>query len=140
VVPDDSLADRELRRRTTPPNPYSVLVKAHRPAITAWTGGDSPRPLDEVTDAELDFCQLLYLEQCEDWMAYWREPLPSEQGQIFWHRARGDAHATFRAFRAAVVARAREHYVRRSGNAAAVAAHRMHQEWRPRDERTMERH
>jgi hypothetical protein len=78
------------------PNPHTCRIRREFPTRIAWMGGSSPRPFDEVSEWEVEMCQELYLEQCFDWMQYWREDLPGDVGAIFWHRARGDAHATFR--------------------------------------------
>ncbi len=68
------------------------------PEHTAWTGGSSPKPYAETSTVEQIYTVKLFMADCRLWLDYWREErVPLDVKDIFWNRARGDAHATFRA-------------------------------------------
>lgn len=62
----------------------------------AWTGGSSPRPMQEIGVEEYAYAMELFFEDVRIWEDYWNEPINKGANEIFWNRARGDAHATFR--------------------------------------------
>lgn len=64
----------------------------------AWTGGSSPRPVMELSEAEWEYAKKLYVDDLDTWRSFWQEDtVPVDIRNIFWGRARHDAHATFRA-------------------------------------------
>jgi hypothetical protein len=65
----------------------------------AWTGGTRPAPLARIDAIERALVQLFYVEQIDTWQDYWHETPPADVIEIFWNRARGDAHATLREFK-----------------------------------------
>lgn len=67
------------------------------PEHVAWMGGSSPRPgLEVIGTPEGDYVVKLYWDQIDIWVAFWEERCPAEQREIFFGRARYDAHATYR--------------------------------------------
>jgi hypothetical protein len=68
------------------------------PDHVAWTGGTPPRAFYEVAGSPEGFYVVeLFNNQCMVWMTHWKEKsVPLEQRNIFWGRARYDAHATYR--------------------------------------------
>ena len=63
----------------------------------AWTGGSNPRPWPDTSPLEREIVLDRYTEQAREWLGYWGEvELPNDQHEIFWKRARYDAHATLR--------------------------------------------
>ena len=64
----------------------------------AWTGGSSPRLTVDVSHDEWEYIKKLYAEDLDTWRSFWQEDVvPLDVKDIFWNRARYDAHATFRA-------------------------------------------
>ena len=63
----------------------------------AWTGGSRPASIRDISVAEYAYAMELYFEDCLVWSEYWEEDTPWQIRQLFWHRARSDAHATYRA-------------------------------------------
>jgi hypothetical protein len=68
------------------------------PEHVAWTGGTSPRPIHEIGVGEYLYAMELYFEDVDIWEDYW-SPEVAGKGlrELFWNRARADAHATYRA-------------------------------------------
>ena len=62
----------------------------------AWIGGTSPRPFRYVSIAEEMYTFELFWDQCNVFRDYWGEGPDGDVAEIFWGRARYDAHATFR--------------------------------------------
>ncbi len=72
------------------------------PPHVAWTGGSRPLEPALVSQDEWDYAKKLFIEQMDEWRAYWREEfVPVGVRNTFWGRARYDAHATYRARNAA---------------------------------------
>lgn len=71
---------------------------SQHPEYVAWTGGSSPRSYRETLGTpEGAYAVQLYNEQIEQWEATFRERCPAGVCDVFWNRARSDAHATYRA-------------------------------------------
>lgn len=68
------------------------------PEHVAWTGGSRPALFEDIEDtAEGRYVHRLYAADLRLWQDYWGEEIvPHDVRSIFWNRARGDAHATFR--------------------------------------------
>lgn len=67
------------------------------PPHVAWMGGSRPGDWLSISDDERAYTIHLYCDQADIWLRFWKtQILPQEQHEIFWNRARGDAHATFR--------------------------------------------
>lgn len=62
----------------------------------AWTGGSRPKPWGDISPEEKRFVGTLFNEQRKLWEDFWKEKLPRDLRNLFWGRARYDAHATFR--------------------------------------------
>lgn len=71
---------------------------ARRDKRHAWTGGTSPLAWHLVSECERCLVVLFYVEQVDTWQDYWHEVPSAGLQNLFWQRARGDAHATVRAF------------------------------------------
>ena len=62
----------------------------------AWTGGSFPlSPADTPRD-EWQYSNQLFHEQVEMFQAFWGDDPDLNTRNVFWLRARADAHATFR--------------------------------------------
>ena len=64
--------------------------------IIAWTGGSVPAPLTQISTEERQLVSYLFHEQLNTWMNFWGDLPDKDTRRIFWSRARGDAHATYR--------------------------------------------
>ena len=65
--------------------------------LVAWTGGDRPKKLNEVSKEEREFISNQFKWHCRVWLEGWKEKkIPFEYSRIFWRWARYDSHATFR--------------------------------------------
>ena len=64
----------------------------------AWTGGTTHGKWKDITEAEQAYVHKLFENECGFWKGYWKtKNIPVNTRNIFWNRARLDAHATFRA-------------------------------------------
>ncbi len=64
-----------------------------------WMGGSSPLPVIEISVEEYAYAMELYFEQREEYRAYWKDhgrQHEQDYAEMFWNRARHDAHATYR--------------------------------------------
>ena len=62
-----------------------------------WTGGTNPGKFKDITEIERAYVHELFQAECAVWIDYWKtRTIPVETRNIFWNRARNDAHATFR--------------------------------------------
>lgn len=66
-------------------------------AVVAWTGGSRPAPFVGIHKLEAALAVSLYKMQRAAFNAFWGKDPGVDERQIFWTRARFDAHATFRA-------------------------------------------
>ena len=65
----------------------------------AWTGGSAPRPVPDISVEEYQYAMELYFADREEFRAYWKDyglGDEKEYNDMFWNRARHNAHATFR--------------------------------------------
>ncbi len=67
----------------------------------AWTGGDAPRPLAEISRQELSLVRLAFREAMQESVNYWGDgkalcDTALGNARIQWNRARHDAHASIR--------------------------------------------
>jgi len=69
----------------------------NHPEHVAWTGGSEPAPIRWVSTPERVYVYKLFRADIAVWEEYWKEKVPADVRAIFWNRARGDAHATYRA-------------------------------------------
>jgi hypothetical protein len=63
--------------------------------IKAWTGGSEARAICEIGPEEFLLVLTLYKQQLATWTEQWSIEPDRDTRELFWNRARGDAHATF---------------------------------------------
>ena len=61
-----------------------------------WMGGSPPRPFPEISVEEYQYAMEIYFDDVRIWEDYWSERVSRDLADLFWNRARHDAHATFR--------------------------------------------
>lgn len=67
------------------------------PEHVAWMGGSSPRPYPQVAGTpEGAYVIKLFEADLKIWEDHWQDKAPSEVRNLFWGRARHDAHASYR--------------------------------------------
>lgn len=66
-------------------------------AVVAWTGGSRPAPFVGIHKLEAALAVALYKAQFAAYNAFWGKDPDEYVRNIYWTRARFDAHATFRA-------------------------------------------
>ena len=96
--PDRVIGKRESRELREEHNALvNHLYGLHPMQSIAWTGGSGPTAPSGITTMEAAYAKALFRSQCNTFRHYWRtRVIPYDTMRIFWGRARGDAHATFR--------------------------------------------
>lgn len=72
----------------------------HQPtsvAVVAWTGGSEPADIHSVSGLESNLAHRLYDMQLAAFAAFWGKGADQGTRELYWRRARFDAHATVRA-------------------------------------------
>jgi len=72
------------------------LCETHPFRPIAWTGGSSPALPSNESLPQASYRRALFREQVKTFSAYWRDRPEWDTFRIFFRRARGDSHATFR--------------------------------------------
>ncbi len=68
------------------------------PEHVAWMGGSSPASIHDIGVGEYQYAMELYFDTLRIWEDYWTPEVASARlHDLFWNRARDDAHATYRA-------------------------------------------
>lgn len=73
-----------------------AITRSRTRPVIAWTGGSSPRRPSEISRDEASVCKYLFAQQVATFFAYWGDYPNWDTLHIFYRRARGDAHATYR--------------------------------------------
>lgn len=64
--------------------------------MIVWTGGSTPSKPSETPRAEWRVVKILLLEQVTEYTEYWHNNPSREVLEVYFVRARHDAHATIR--------------------------------------------
>ena len=64
--------------------------------LRCWSGGSTPDPAHLISKGERQLVIGLFLEQVFVFFNFWHSFPDEETRELFWGRARFDAHATFR--------------------------------------------
>lgn len=75
----------------------------NHPEHRVWTGGSDPASIHDISVAEYAYAMELYFEDCGIWSECWKQEMPADIREVFWRRARDDAHATYRVAGPAIV-------------------------------------
>lgn len=76
-----------------------LSINEHNCALAwiAWTGGSEPLPFHAVSSLEARLVNALMDAQVAAFRAFWGKEPGTDVREIYWRRARYDAHATVRA-------------------------------------------